>query len=84
MGKRSRTWKLFAAPYCYEKYVRLVLVSPDIDADSIVNLIDFSMFAGGYISPPRPYDPRFDIYGDGQIGLVDLALFAQHFRHGCS
>ena len=59
----------------------LVLVSPDIDGDLIVDLVDFSIFAQGW--PPRAYDPRSDMNSDGLVDLVDLALFATHYSHSC-
>ena len=59
----------------------LVLVSPDINGDLIVDLVDLSIFAQGW--PPQPYDPRLDMNGDGLVDLVDLALFATHYNHSC-
>ena len=69
-------------PFCWEQYVPLVLVSPDINADLVVGLSDLSLFAFGYHAPPKPYDPRFDFDGDGTVGLVDLVMFAGHYTHG--
>jgi hypothetical protein len=59
--------------------------SPDITADLIVDLSDFSLFAGdpGYPSPPDSYDPCMDYDCDGDIDLVDFSLFAQHWQHTC-
>lgn len=70
-------------PYCYQQYVPLVLVSPDIDGDLDVDLVDLSLFAFAYASPPKPYDQRFDFDGSGSVDLVDFALFANHYNHRC-
>jgi len=70
-------------PFCYEQYVPLVLVSPDINADLAVDIVDLSLFAVGFNSPPKPYDPRLDFDGDGTVDLVDFAMFAGHYLHGC-
>ncbi len=73
-------------PFCSEQYVPLVLVSPDINADLVVALADLALFAVGYNSPPKPYDPRLDFNGDGAVYLADLAIFAVHFGppgHAC-
>jgi hypothetical protein len=70
-------------PHCYEQYVPLVLVSPDVNGDLAVDLGDFSMFAAGFPSPPKLYDPRLDFDGDGVVNLADFSLFAQHWQHRC-
>ncbi|NIO00753.1 MAG: hypothetical protein GTO42_01220 [Candidatus Latescibacteria bacterium] len=69
---------------CMMSYVPLVLVSPDINADLAVDLVDFSIFAAGFPSPSKPYDPRLDFDGDGSVDIVDFSLFAQHWLHRCS
>lgn len=73
----------FYLPPCWEQYVPLVLVSPDINADLAVDVVDLAIFAAGYPSPSKPYDPRLDFDGDGTIGLVDLYYFSLHWQHGC-
>ena len=74
----------FYLPPCWEQYVPLVLVSPDINADLVVNIVDLAIFATGFQSPPKSYDVRFDFDGDGTVGLVDFYYFSLHWQHGCS
>jgi len=62
--------------------------SPDITGDGgvvdlVVDIIDLAAFAMGYTSPPRVYDTCFDFNCDGTVGLIDFAIFAQHFLHWC-
>jgi len=62
--------------------------SPDITGDGgvvdlVVDLVDMATFAMGYTSPPKAYDACFDFNCDGTVGLVDFAIFAQHFLHLC-
>jgi len=66
-------------PLCLPYTVR----SPDITADLVVNLADFSAFAVGYISPPKPYNKCLDFNCDGVVNLVDFARFAAHYLHQC-
>jgi len=78
---------VFYLPICWDQSAPITLVSPDINADLNVNLQDFAAFALRYpnaIEPNRPYDPHIDFNGDGILGLVDYALFAQHMNHVCS
>lgn len=70
-------WFPCADPIC----LPITVVSPDINGDLLVDLIDFSLFAAGW--PPLPYDPALDLDGDGVVDLVDFATFAEHFLHGC-
>jgi hypothetical protein len=62
----------------------LVLVSPDINGDLVVSLVDLSSFAEVYSSNGALFDPRMDFNGDGHVGLADLALFAEHHQHTCN
>jgi hypothetical protein len=73
----------FYLPPCWEQYVPLVLVSPDINADLAVDIVDLSIFAAGFPSSSKPYDPRLDFDGDGTVGLVDLYYFSVHWQHRC-
>jgi len=66
-------------PPCIVVEINVRLVSPDINGDLKVNLLDFALFAMAW--PPAAYDYRFDFNGDSMIGLVDLALMAGHFGH---
>ena len=62
----------------------LVLVSPDINGDLVVESADFALFAAEFSSGGGAGDPRMDFNGDGLVESVDFALFAQHFSHECS
>jgi hypothetical protein len=53
--------------------------SPDQNLDLAVDLADAAIFATGY--PPQPYRPESDLDGDGSVGLIDYALFYDHFYH---
>jgi hypothetical protein len=57
-------------------------VSPDINCDLIVDIIDFSLFAAAY-GPPPTYDECLDYNCDGFLDIVDFSLFAQHYLHAC-
>lgn len=59
----------------------LVIVSPDIDGNLTVDVLDFARF--GMMYPPNAYDPRADMNGDAVIGVSDLALFTAHMGHAC-
>lgn len=79
----SMLWNMggIPLPECWLQHAPITLVSPDINADLVVDIIDTAVFAMAY--PPRPYDPRVDLNGDGAIGIVDLAEFAAHHGHRC-
>jgi hypothetical protein len=66
-----------ADPIC----LPITVVSPDINGDLVVNLVDVALLAGAW--PPLPYSPPIDFNGDGVINLLDLSLFAQHLLHSC-
>jgi hypothetical protein len=58
--------------------------SPDLDNNLAVELPDLTLFAQAFY--PLPYQTCADFNCDGVVGLVDLALFAVHFKvpgHGC-
>jgi hypothetical protein len=63
----------------------MVVVSPDISADGIVNLVDFAIFAPSFnTSCGNPnYNPCCDYDCDCDVDLVDFSLFAQHWQHSC-
>lgn len=71
-------------PLCLLQFAVVNLVSPDINGDLAVDVVDFSIFANGYSSPPKAYDARLDYNGDAAVDLLDFALFAQHFGHRCA
>ncbi len=58
---------------------QIFVASPDIDGDCEVDLADFAMFAGLYLTT----DPCADYDCNGSVGLSDFALFAAHYLHGC-
>ncbi len=60
--------------------------SPDMnganrEGDGIVDLLDLSIFATHYLSPPKPYVPCMDFNGDSVVDLIDFSMFAQHYLH---
>lgn len=55
--------------------------SVDLNGDNRVNIVDWSVFAICYPSPPKAYDPRCDLNNDGLVHLVDLVIFARHYGH---
>lgn len=59
----------------------LILVSPDINADHVVDIVDFSLFGGVFSAGGT--DPHMDFNGDGLVDLIDVSLFGQHFTHTC-
>lgn len=60
--------------------IAVSLVSPDIDGDCTVNLVDFGAFALSYLTA----DPCCDYDCDGIVNLVDFGTFALHYLHACS
>jgi hypothetical protein len=56
--------------------------SPDINADLVVDLIDFSLFGPVYNTSPAA-DDCIDFNCDGVIDLVDFSLFGNHYLHLC-
>jgi hypothetical protein len=60
--------------------------SPDMngangEGDGIVDLLDLSIFAMNYLSPPKPYVTCVDFNGDGSVDLIDFSKFGQHYQH---
>jgi hypothetical protein len=70
---------------CPPTCLSMVVVSPDISADGIVNLVDFAIFAPSFnTSCGNPnYNPCCDYDCDCDVDLVDFSLFAQHWQHSC-
>jgi hypothetical protein len=66
---------------CPPTCLTMVVVTPDLSGDLVVDLVDFALFAAAF--PPGPYDPCMDYDCSGVINLVDFALFAQHWQHRC-
>jgi hypothetical protein len=70
---------------CPPTCLSIVVPTPDLTCDGIVNLSDFSLFAQKYnkaIGDPL-YDPCADYNCDGQTNLSDFSIFAQHYNHQC-
>jgi hypothetical protein len=70
------------------KCLSITSVSPDLTGnggviDGAVDLIDLSVFAAGYTSPPKPYDACIDYNCDGVVDIIDFSIFAQHYLHVC-
>jgi hypothetical protein len=59
------------------------VVSPDLNCDLVVNIVDLSIFAAVYVTQPGGYDPCFDYNCDGIINIVDFAIFSVHYTHTC-
>ena len=57
------------------------VMSPDINCDLIVDIIDLALFAPVYLA--GPYTPCMDYDCDGVIGLIDFAIFGVHYLHRC-
>ncbi|MBU8922924.1 MAG: hypothetical protein KOO63_13995 [Bacteroidales bacterium] len=62
--------------------LNIVIVSPDMTADCVINLSDLGVFAASYGSCPAT-DPCADFNDDNCVNLSDLALFAGHYMHEC-
>ena len=69
---------------CVALCLPISAVSPDINGDLVVDLIDLAAFAVSYTAPPKPYVACLDYNCDGTlIDLIDFALFALHYTHAC-
>jgi hypothetical protein len=56
------------------------LISPDMTCDLVVNISDFSAFAGAYLGG---YAKCADFVCDGVLNVSDLVYFANHYQHIC-
>jgi hypothetical protein len=68
---------------CNPNCLPIIAVSPDINGDLVVDLVDLSEFAKSYTSPPKQYLFCKDYNCDGYIDLVDFSLFSQHYLDQC-
>jgi hypothetical protein len=68
-------------PICID----IVIVSPDINADCVVNLSDLSFFGGSYNKGPGDpaYDPCCDFNDDDLCNLSDFSFLGEHYQHAC-
>jgi hypothetical protein len=55
--------------------------SPDITGDRIVNISDFTVFSGDYLT--GPYNYRSDLSWDGVYNLSDLVRFSAAWLEEC-
>ncbi len=55
-----------------------VVVSPDFNADGVVNLADLGLFATAFMGG---YSPCADMNQDGVMNLTDVGIFSLHFGH---
>ncbi|MFH1754819.1 MAG: Ig-like domain-containing protein [Candidatus Latescibacterota bacterium] len=70
---------------CPPTCLSMIVVSPDLDADGDVDLVDFAIFAPSFnksLGHPS-YNPCCDFDCDGDVDLVDFSIFAQHWQHSC-
>lgn len=61
--------------------VPITVVSPDINGDLQINIVDVSLFAQAF--PPQAGNPTADFDCSGTVNIADLAAFAQHLGHVC-
>ena len=55
--------------------------SPDISADTAVDVVDLGLFSLGYLSPPKTYQWELDFDCNRVVDLVDFSLFSLHYLH---
>lgn len=65
----------------YMDPIDLEIVSPDINGDLVVNLVDVGTFAGDYGS--GSYQSRSDFNHDGTLNLADIGIFATYLGASC-
>jgi hypothetical protein len=64
-------------PTCLSILIR----SPDMNGDLVVNLADFSAFGLAY--PPNAYNKCADFNCDASVNLQDFSTFGLHYQHSC-
>ena len=72
------------AGICADPCIPIKIRSPDINANYVINLVDFATFGTGYTSPPKPYNECIDFAPPfGTITLADFARYGTHANHSC-
>ncbi len=68
-------------PICLD----VVIVSPDINADSFVNLSDLSFFGQAYNTQlgDSEFNTCCDFNDDGWCNLSDFSFLGEHYQHQC-
>ena len=58
--------------------------SPDFDESGVVDITDFLLFVSvfGSREGQERYDAKYDLNGDGEIGIGDFLLFCQRLLAG--
>jgi hypothetical protein len=57
------------------------VVSPDMNGDLVVNLVDLGSFSEDYAN--GVYDFRSDLSCDGAEDLRDVSIFSEHYDEAC-
>jgi hypothetical protein len=69
---------------CPQPCIPIKIRSPDINANFVINLVDFAIFGGSYTSPPNPYNECIDFAPPfGTVNLPDFARYGTHSNHSC-
>lgn len=58
------------------------VISPDINCDLLVDIIDLAIFSPVYLGT-SPYTYCMDFDCSGGIDIVDFAIFGVHYLHAC-
>ena len=72
------------AGLCAAPCLPIKIRSPDLNANYVVNLVDFAVFGSGYTSPPKAYNECLDFAAPfGTVTLPDFARYGVHANHSC-
>jgi len=55
---------------------------PDFNNDTSNNALDFAAWKANFPSPPKPYNPRADLTGNGTVDSLDFAAWKAFFFSG--
>ena len=80
-GKTFLDFATCTTPICID----IMIVSPDINADCLVNLSDLSFFGQSYNKQlgDAGYDPCCDYNDDDWCNLSDFSFLGEHYQHEC-